>query len=145
MMRAVPTLLALPACLAVFVASSAPVRAETYYQFQSPSGNVGCAMGSLGNKAFASCEVTDRTWEAPPRPDRCEGAWGDRITLYQGTPPNLVCSSDSLRSSDFPTLRYGNAWPVNPISCVSEPTGIACTDAVTGHYFRMSRDSYELH
>jgi hypothetical protein len=48
-MRAVPTLLVLPACLAAFVATPAPARAETYYQFQSPSGNVGCSMGSLGN------------------------------------------------------------------------------------------------
>jgi hypothetical protein len=144
-MRAVPTFLALPACLAGLVATPAPARAEIYYQFQSPSGDIGCAMGSLGNKAFASCEVTDRTWEAPPRPDRCEGNWGDRITLNQGAPPTLVCSSDSLRSSDLPTLSFGSAWPVNPISCVSEPTGIACTDAGTGHYFRVARDSYELH
>lgn len=143
-MRVVLTLLVLPACLAALVATPAPARAETYYRFQSPSGDIGCAMGSLGNKAFASCEVIDHASAAPPR-DRCEGNWGDRITLNQGTPPTLVCSPDALRTSDLPALSFGSAWPVNTISCVSEPTGITCTDAATGHYFRVSRDSYELH
>jgi hypothetical protein len=123
----------------------APVQADTYYQFQSPSGNINCGMGSLGNQAFADCEITDHSWVAPPRPDRCEGAWGGRIALYQGTAPTLVCSSDTLRGSGSPTLSYGSTWPVNPITCDSELTGVTCTDASTGHYFRVSRDSYDLH
>jgi hypothetical protein len=142
-MRTVLTLLALPALAAVLV--SAPARADTFYQFQSPSGNIDCGMGSLGNKAFASCEITDHTWVAPPRPDRCEGAWGSRFTLYQGTAPALVCSSDTLRGSGLPTLSYGSNWPVNPLTCISEPAGMTCTDASTGHYFSLSRDTYELH
>ena len=34
------------------VVGPAPARADTYYQFQSPSENIDCGMGSLGNKAF---------------------------------------------------------------------------------------------
>jgi hypothetical protein len=127
------------------LAVSVPAQGDTYYQFQSPSGNIECAMGSLGNKAFASCEITDHMWQAPPRPDRCEGTWGDRFALDQGVPASLVCSSDTLRSNGLPTLSYGSTWPVNPITCDSEPTGMTCTDASTGHYFRVSRESYELH
>jgi hypothetical protein len=119
--------------------------AETYYQFQSPSGDIACAMGSLGNKAFADCEITDPTWLGPPRPDRCEGEWGDRLELRQGTAAGFVCNSDTLRPSDLPTLTYGSAWTVNPLTCGSEPTGMTCTDGSTGRYFRVSRDSYELH
>jgi uncharacterized protein DUF6636 len=82
---------------------------------------------------------------APLRPDRCEGTWGDRFALYQGTAASLVCSSDTLRGNGLPTLSYDSNWPVNPITCDSEPTGMTCTDASTGHFFRVSRESYELH
>jgi hypothetical protein len=142
-MRKALTMLVLSA--PAMVLDPAAARAETYYQFQSPSGDIACAMGSLGNKAFASCEITDHTWVAPPRPDRCEGEWGDRFELRQGTPPGLICSSDTLRGSNLPTLTYGSTWTVNPLTCASEPTGMTCTDGGTGHYFRVSRDSYELH
>ena len=142
-MRKTLAVLVLPAFAAVL--SPTPARADTYYQFQSPSGNIACEMGSLGNKAFADCEITDHTWVAPPRPDRCEGSWGDRFELQQGIAPTLVCSSDTLRGGNLPTLTYGNRWSMTPLTCRSEPTGMICTDSSTGHYFRVSRDSYELH
>jgi hypothetical protein len=133
--------------LAVFptTAVAAPAQAETFCQFESPSGNIACDMGSLGNKAFASCEITEHAWVAPPRPDRCEGTWGNRFDLHEGTAATLACSSDTLRSNGLPTLSYGSTWPVNPITCDSEPAGMTCTDGGTGHYFQVSRESYQLH
>jgi hypothetical protein len=130
---------------ALMVLDPAAARAEIYYQFQSPPGDIACAMGSLGNKAFADCEITDHTWLAPPRPEHCEGEWGDHLELRQGTPAGFVCNSDTLRGTNLPTLTYGGTWTVNPLTCDSEPTGMTCTDGSTGHYFRVSRDAYELH
>jgi Family of unknown function (DUF6636) len=124
---------------------AAIVRADTFYQFQSPSGNIDCGMGALDDNAYASCEITDHTWVAPPRPPVCEGVWGDRIEMYQGSPPALVCSSDTLRGNGLPTLPYGQIWSVKSITCDSEPSGMTCTDASTGHFFRIARGSYELH
>lgn len=142
-MRKALAMLVLSALAAV--AGPTPARADTYYRFQSPSENIDCGMGSLGNKAFASCEVADHTWVAPPRPERCEQEWGDRIELQQGTPPVFICASDTLRANNLPILPYGNAWSMNPLTCASAPAGMTCTDASTGHFFRISRDSYELH
>jgi hypothetical protein len=102
-------------------------------------------MGTVDNNVYATCEIRDHTWVAPPRPPVCEGAWGDRIEMYQGSPPALVCSSDTLRGSGLPTLTYGEKWSVKSITCDSEPAGMTCTDASTGHFFRIARDSYELH
>lgn len=102
-------------------------------------------MTASDNGAFASCEISDRSWTVPPRPALCEGAWGNRISLYQGSAPKLVCSSDTLRGGDIATLSYGSTWFVDPITCDSEITGMTCTDAGTGHYFRISRESYQLH
>jgi hypothetical protein len=66
------------------------------------------------------------------------------FALYEGTAATLVCSLDTLRGNGLPTLSYGSTWPVKPITCDSELAGMTCTDAGTGHYFRVSRESYEL-
>jgi len=30
------------------------------------------------------------------------------------------------------------------MTCDSEPSGMTCTDSSTGHFFRISRESYQL-
>jgi hypothetical protein len=42
-----------------------------------------------------------------------------------------------------PTLDYGQTRNLDAITCGSEPIGITCTDSSTGHYFRISRESYD--
>jgi hypothetical protein len=42
------------------------------------------------------------------------------------------------------TLAYGQARTFGSITCDSESSGMTCTDSSTGHYFRISRDTYEL-
>src|SRR5262249_48796116 len=133
-------LVALPVIAAVAALPlAATARAGSYEHFQSPSGNIVCAMIRFDVKAYASCEIGGPNWVAPPRPAVCEGAWGNRIELSQDSAPQFVCGSDSLRGGDIATLNYGSTWPVNPITCDSEINGITCTDTGTGHFFRISR------
>jgi len=124
---------------------AAVAHADSYYQFQSPTGNIDCAEGVLNDQAFALCEIRDHTWTAPPRPQACEGAWGDRIGMEQGEAPSLGCHSDTVRGSGLDTLGYGESRSAGPITCDSEPSGLTCTDSSTGHFFVIARDSYELH
>jgi hypothetical protein len=49
-----------------------------------------------------------------------------------------------LRLPDLPTLGYGQTRSAGGITCDSEPSSVTCADAGSGHYFRVSRDSYEL-
>ena len=120
-------------------------HAFSVYQFQSPSGNVFCAVGTLDNgKAFAECEIIERSW-SPPEPARtCEGEWGDRIGLDQGRPATFECHGDTLFGEGLPVLAYGKSYFEGPITCSSETSGITCTDISTGHYFTISRESYDL-
>jgi len=119
--------------------------ADSYYAFQSPSGNIDCGIGFLNNNGFAMCEIGSHIWVTPPRPPACEGGWGDRIGMDQGSAPALSCHTDTLRGGTQPTLAYGNSRTAGEMSCASDVSGITCTDASTGHFFRISRDSYELH
>jgi hypothetical protein len=118
--------------------------ADSYEAFQSPSGNIVCGIGFLNNNGFAICEIGSHNWVVPPRPPSCEGGWGDRIGMDQGSPPALGCHTDTLRGTTEAPLAYGSTRAVGEMSCDSELSGITCTDASTGHFFHISRDSYEL-
>lgn len=127
------------------VGSAATAHANDFYQFQSPSGNITCVMAAFeGEAAEVSCEVADHTWVAPARPQACEGGWGDRLDLTAGGPPTMDCHTDTTRGSGLTTLDYGDTRSLGSITCKSEPAGITCTDTSTGHFFRISRESYEL-
>jgi Family of unknown function (DUF6636) len=127
------------------VGPAAIAHADDVYQFQSPSGNITCVMSALqGDTPRASCGITDRTWVIPPRPMTCMGAFGDQITMVHGSSAALVCHTDTTRGTGLPTLQYGDTRSVASLTCVSQPAGITCTDSDTGHFFRISRESYEV-
>ena len=56
----------------------------------------------------------------------------------------MECHGDTLRLPGEQTLNYGQTISAGTITCDSEPSGMTCTDSSTGHYFRVSRDSYSL-
>jgi hypothetical protein len=41
-------------------------------------------------------------------------------------------------------LNYGQTRSAGAITCDSERPGMTCTDSGTGHFFRLSRESYQL-
>jgi hypothetical protein len=140
---------------ALAAASGVPLAPTTYadpsavQQFQSPSGNIGCFIESDDGhgRARASCDIADRTWASPPRPPNCMGPY-DRLNLREGTPARLGCHGDTALGTPMdplPVLDYGETITAGPLTCESEPLGMTCTDSSTGHYFRLARDSYELH
>ena len=51
------------------------------------------------------------------------------------------CEVVDRRAADS---RYSQLQSVGTLTCGSEPTGMTCTDSGTGHYFRTSRETYEL-
>ena len=124
---------------------AAIARAEPYYSFQSPSGNVYCGLGQSDATTFAACEIRDHTWVAPPRPTPCMGGWGDRVSMRQGSAPQMSCHTDTLKDPASPVLDYGGTRSLNSLQCDSEISGMTCTDSSSGHYFRLARDNYELH
>ena len=141
--KRIAALLALAAASAV--GSTAVAHASNLYQFQSPLGNITCVMATLeGAAAEVSCEIADHTWVAPPRPQVCVGGWGDRFDLTAGSPAKLACHTDTTRGSGLPTLGYGDTRSLASVTCKSEPAGITCADSSTGHFIRISRESYQL-
>jgi hypothetical protein len=104
-------------------------------------------------KLESACQVQHHTYAVPPpdyvavdgSPAVCHlGGWGSQISLHQGNPPHLDCVGGVLVDPAPPTLDYGQTRSLGPITCDSEPSGMTCTDSSTGHFFRVSRDSYQL-
>ncbi|WP_156687384.1 DUF6636 domain-containing protein [Mycobacterium sp. Marseille-P9652] len=109
--------------------------------FQSPSGNIACQLGADG----VACDVSDYTYQVPPGPPCSQHiAWGNRFTLQKGQAAAMACHGDTLRVPGEQTLNYGQTLSAGTITCSSDASGVTCTDGSTGHYFRVSRESYTL-
>lgn len=123
-------------------APPAPQPANGPAMFRTPSGNINCTLSAPGGEIEARCEVADHAWSATAPAD-CHLNWGDRLYVRQGGDAGFGCYGQ-----DFPTgqqtLGYGQSRSFGTITCESEPSGMTCTDNSTGHYFRVSRETYEI-
>jgi hypothetical protein len=136
------------AAVTALAAPTANADYDDYQDFQLPSGNIACQLGTFSDsgvmRATVGCQVGQHDFSAPPHPADCEGAWGDAVGLTQGKLPSLQCHGDTLLGSPEPVLDYGQTRSVGPITCASLQSGIRCTDSSTGHAFSLSRDGYQL-
>ena len=134
------------ATVAATIVLPATARADPEGSFQSPSGNIVCIVTALTNRGApaAACQVQRHTYTPPP-PGECHlGGWGSQIDLDQGNPAQFECVGGVLAVPPMSTLDYGQTRSAGTITCSSEQSGMKCTDSSTGHFFRLSRESYEL-
>jgi hypothetical protein len=111
--------------------------------FQSPSGNISCAMFTYGAGGHTvRCEVANHTWTAT-QPDGCLMNWGDRVGMEEGSAAQFGCYGQAMPAATH-TLEYGQIQTLGSLSCDSETIGITCIDTNTGHYFSVSRDTIHL-
>ena len=145
--------LAVAAISAVTAALPAVAHADDSGAFLSPSGNIACGMGGgPDDMGAADCEVGEHTWVAPANTRGPEGRpcnfnfGGLQVYVDHGKAAALGCY-EGLSTFTFPglpTLAYGQTRSFGTITCDSEPNGVTCTDSSTGHFFRVSRESYRL-
>jgi hypothetical protein len=118
-------------------------------QFQSPSGDISCNLvyyppvpDHLVGGNFAQCDVADHSWVAPqpPPPGRADAT--STFVLRRGQLPIVAYSPGTLAAPD--SMDYGQARSAGTITCSSEQSAMKCIDVSTGHFFRVSRESYEL-
>lgn len=111
--------------------------------FQSPSGNIRCTMFDSDGRNTVRCDVVEYGWKAPPRSPDCQLNWGDRVELTEDSAAVFSCYGQNLPDPQA-TLDYGKVAIFGSISCTSETIGIMCLDNDTGHFFNVSRDSYQV-
>jgi hypothetical protein len=119
-------------------------------QFQSPSGDISCNLvnyppldtHSLA-KNFVQCDIVNQSWvpPRPPPPDRPDAT--STFLLIRGQAP-IVGYSPGTVGDGSPMLDSAQAPSAGAITCRSEQSAMKCTDNSTGHFFRVSPESYEL-
>ena len=144
----VATLVLVATAAAAATTGFSATRQPGRYEFASPSGNIVCAMhtpDSTGQPA-ASCEIAEHDWVAPPESSYgCSLAAGsNQFRLDQGEPAGFACMTQHLPPAFEQPLDYGATRSIGSITCASEPSGMTCADAGTGHYFRVSEESYDI-
>ena len=132
------------------IGSAARAHANPFsLQFQSPSGDITCSVvnappqdtHSLATN-FAQCDVVNQTW-VPPRPPPAGRADATAtFVLVRGQLPVLGYSPGALAATE--PVNYDQPVTAGAIGCDADQSAVKCIDASTGHFFRVSRESYEL-
>jgi hypothetical protein len=118
-------------------------------QFQSPSGDVSCNLvyyppvpDHLVGGNFVQCDIADHSWVAPQPPPQGRTDATSTFVLRRGQVPIVAYSPGTLAAPD--PMDDGQARSAGAITCSNEQSAVKCTDVSTGHFFRVSRESYEL-
>jgi hypothetical protein len=119
-------------------------------QFQSPSGDISCNLVNYPPldthsfaKNFVQCDIANHSWVPPQPPPQDRADATSTFLLIRGQAP-IVAYSPGTVGDDGPMLDSAQAPYAGAITCSSEQSAMKCTDTSTGHFFRVSRESYEL-
>jgi hypothetical protein len=128
-------------CAGLVLAS--PVCADDYIGFQSPTGNIHCAMYIFDGDAEARCDLRNFTPSYTKRPAGCDLDWGMAFAVGSSGKGLLACVGDTVLDPGNPVLPYGEAVSLGGISCVSAKTGMTCTNG-EGHGFSVAKAKQKL-
>jgi hypothetical protein len=103
------------------------------FAFQTPSGNVGCAITSQ----FVNCSIVEASW-TPPNDPSCPSSAGRSVSLDSGTPAAQCGMPEPPNGT---TLDYNTQVGRGDFTCVSQMEGLRCEGA--GHSFFLSRERFD--
>ena len=121
-----------------------PASSQDYFGFQSPTGNIHCAMYVFDGTAEARCDLREYTPSYTRRPAGCDLDWGMAFAVGASGRGVLACVGDTVQNPGNPVLPYGEAVSLGGISCVSAKTGMTCTNA-DGHGFSVAKAQQRLY
>jgi hypothetical protein len=136
------------AAAAASLALAPMAHADQNIEIVSPSGNITCVMLYFGGKNSANCQIKDFSYAIERDCSATAGpGWhrGDNWHLDEGDTALPTTACHNGQNVGYPTtLPYGQSKTLGALICTSETTGVRCTDNSTGHFFRVSRESYQI-
>ena len=120
-----------------------PALADDYIAFQSPTGNIHCAIYQYDGSAEARCDLRALTRTYRQRPADCDLKWGSSFIVAPFGKAGVACVGDTVQNPRNPVLPYGEAVSLGGISCVSAKTGVTCTNG-EGHGFSVAKAKQRL-
>lgn len=122
--------------------SAAPLAAQDFIQFQSPTGNIHCLISTYFPPE-ARCDIIDYTPSFRTAPQGCDLDWGNAFIVEEKGRGLLGCVGDTTIDRSAPKLDYGRYVQAGGFTCLSETTGMTCRNAGGGG-FTVSRSSQRL-
>lgn len=103
--------------------------------FSSPSENIGCLISRTGVR----CDIKQKSYRQPPRPNRCQLDFGRSLEVGVGDRrAQFVCVGDTVLGAGK-ILRYRTSSEVGKFGCTSRKSGMFCYNLETRHGFMISR------
>ncbi len=127
----------LPALALLLALPALPAVAQDYISFRAPSGNIACMM-DMWDGGAARCDIREYTPSFPGRPGWCEQDYGFAFAVGASGPGVVVCAGDTVFEPGAGVLQYGRSVTLGPVTCISERTGMTCTNR-QGHGFTVAR------
>jgi hypothetical protein len=114
------------------------VRADEFVSFHTPSDNIHCVLMS-GEYEGVRCDMRELTPSFTERPADCDLDWGSSFGIGpRDTKGYLNCHGDTVISPGSMELGYGASATLGDFTCLSERTGMTCTND-RGHGFAISK------
>ena len=107
--------------------------------FQTPSKNIACHLDAES----ARCDIGQKQWAPPPKPDDCQLAWGNGVAVERGGEATFTCAGDTLLGAGN-LLPYGQSLRAGDFLCDSTATALRCSNVGSGHGFTLSVQEYQL-
>jgi hypothetical protein len=123
------------AALITALAAAAPASAAT--SFHSPSGNIRCV---IDRTSFTRCDITNRNWSPPRKPQSCDFDWGNSLGVGFRGRGRFLCVSDAVDRGR--RLPYGESIRRGRFRCRSRVSGMRCVNVRNGHGFALSRQHF---
>jgi hypothetical protein len=113
--------------------------------FKTPSDNVHCQVEDWGGgSVYLRCDMSEIQGRVPPRPRDCDLDWGGAFSVSRDKRrAQRICHGDTVRDERLQTLAYGSTWRKAGFTCVSERSGLTCSNRF-GSGFRLSRSSQKI-
>lgn len=132
-MKLISTAVATTAILLGLTATANALPQPTF--FQANAGNIGCAVATNG----ARCDIRNRKWDPPPKPDWCPVDWGFGLSVGRDGKGNYVCAGDSVlgmgpKKGDDKVVRRGN------MRCRVNGSSVRCVNLKNQHGFSISKN-----
>jgi hypothetical protein len=108
-----------------------------FWQFRTPSGNIGCAITPDG----VLCELGEAAWAPKRPPTPCEDAdWNGRAVSVGAQETRVgVCTTDTVLANDVPVLDYDTGLSSGEVQCVSRRDGLTCEHVASNRGFIVSQ------
>ena len=123
-----------------------PAFAELW-AVHTEANNIQCTVGDDPEKTDLACILQDPSGApALPKPDDCDGVWGQGFFIADRGPVTMFCMDDPSRDSWGGNFKFDSKepWDFGGVTCTATRATLSCENS-DGHGFSLSQTSQSVY